>query len=381
MRNFNSVLIVTHVIYRKSFPFDKIEGPYSHVQKALSEMIDDVRVCQLPLNDFNNPVTSGRIPQTRDWKIPVIFGTLAPLKYFLDLVIIFGTALKFLLSNKKNNKLIIGIDPLSCLPLAVLRKIFKFKLIFHSVDFNRHRSDSKLMQKAYEFADRFSSKNSDQIWVVSESLLDYKKDKLGVTSYYLPNTTRFNERLFEDNKDFKTGRKIAWSGGLASERQLEIFFRVLKEIQMIKPEMEFCLAPTNNHDKLREYLEKFAIKNGTVLNLKSRAQWQEYAARCDIGIATYDDQDGSTEFIEPTKIWDYLLCGLPFIISREPSICAPIRESGVMYRLDYRNIVPQDGSLEKFLEKDNIEKLRPLCVALAKEFDIAEQVRKKLETL
>ena len=288
--------------------------------------------------------------------------------------------MKFILSKNKKNKLIIGIDPLSCFPLAVLRKIFKFKLIFHSVDFNRRRSGNKLIQNAYEFADRFCSKNSDQVWVVSESLLDYKKDKYGVSSLYFPNTTRFDCRLFEENKKFKTGRRIAWSGGL-SERQFDIFFRVLKEIQDIKPEIEFCLAPTNNHDKFCEYFEKFNLKNWSVLRLNSRAQWQEEAARCDIGIAIYDDEEGCTEFIEPTKIWDYLLCGLPFIISREPSISSPIRNSGVMYSLDYKNIIPPDGSLERFLEKDNIERLQSACISLAKEFDILEQIKKKIEIL
>jgi hypothetical protein len=375
MSKFDAILLATHVIYRKNEPFDKLEGPYSSIEKSLEESVE---ICHIPISGFNDPITIGKLKKTRDIKIPFILGYITPFKYLVDILIFLFITIKFSFSNRKKNKLVIAIDPLTCLALTLIRRPANFKLIFYSVDFNRSRFSNKLLQKLYEFADKISTKYSDQVWVVCESLVNYKKERFGVESIYMPNSSPFNEKLFNENRSFKTGKKIAWTGTLLTNNQFDILFRNLKEIQEIKPESEFCLAPINNHDKFRKYFKKYNINNGKVVELHSRSEWQEFAAKCDVGIAIYDENFGSTEFIEPLKIWDFLICGMPFIISKEPSIATPIINSGVVYRLDYKNIIPRNDTLKNFLDQENIKKLQLKCIALAKEFNIKNQIEKTL---
>jgi len=378
MPKFNSALVVTHVIYRKNDPFDKLEGPYSSVEKSLSNISDNTEICHIPIDSYLKPITIGNIKKTNDIHIPKFLGKLMPIKYAVDGLIIFWVTLNFIISNGRKNLLIIGIDPLSCFPLVIIRKLFKFTIVFYSVDFNRNRFKNKILQWLYELADKWSTRYSDQTWVVCEALLKYKQEKFNVKSIYIPNSSLFNEKLFLKNKHLKNGKKIAWTGTLLTDGQFDILFRNLKEIQNIKSDVEFYLAPINNHEKFREYFKKYGINNGTVLELHSRLEWQEFAVRCDVGIAIYDENFGSTEFIEPLKIWDFLICGMPFIISREPSISAPIKNSGVVYQLDYKNIIPKDDTLRKFLAEDNIRKLQPKCIDLAREFDIKNQIEKAI---
>lgn len=369
------------MIYRKSSPFDKLEGPYSSVQKGLCSVSQDIQICHVPIEGFNDPITYGSLLHPKDIHFPKLLGKIAPLKYCLDTILIASLSLHFLLSHREKNRLIIGIDPLSCLSLALLRKIFNFTLVFYSVDFNKNRFQNRFLQKIYEWADEISTRVSDQSWVVCESLKDYKQKNYGVDSWYIPNSTTFDDTLFNEKKHLKTGKKIAWTGTLLTDRQFDILFGVLRGIQTLKPEAEFFLAPINNHEKFEEYGKKYTLRSCTILHLHSRREWQEFAVTCDVGVAIYDEQFGSTEFIEPLKIWDFLLCGMPFIISGEPSISTPLQNSGVVYRLEPSNTIPKDDSLKRFLEEENIKTLQPICIELAQEYSIKNQIEKTLSTL
>ena len=145
--------------------------------------------------------------------------------------------------------------------------------------------------------------------------------------------------------------------------------------------MEFYFAPMQNHKKFRDCGKKFGLKKFKVLELHSRAEWQKFVATCDVGIAVYDPQFGSTEFIEPLKIWDFMMCGTPFIISCEPSISEPINKSGVAFFLKPNNKLPKNNSLNSFLKKENIKKLQPKCIQLAREFNIRRQIEKALKKI
>lgn len=382
MADFDKALVVTHIVYRKIPPYIPVLGPYSSVCGALKPMVKDVQTCQLPLSGFNDPLTYGKWGKERKFKIPAILGKSVVLKYLIDILItIFFTA-RFNLKNRGKKRLIIGVDPLSCFPLIFLKKIFGYKLVFYSVDFNRYRFSNKILQKLYERADEISSRLSDQTWVVCESLKDYKKKHFGVDSIYIPNSSIFNGKLYKSDKKLKTGNKLLWTGSFLTERQFGILFGILKQIQnKIRPDMEFYFAPIGNLKKFKEYCQKYQLKKYQVLDFLNRFEVQKFAATCDVGIATYDPKFGSTEFIEPLKIWDFMMCGMPFIISCEPSISTPIKESGVAYLLAPNNKIPKDNSLKKFLKKENIIRLQSKCIKLAQEFDIQKQIEKALKKI
>ncbi len=376
------VLIITHVLYRKKPPYIPVEGPYSEDYDALKPIVKRIDNLQIPLTGYNDPILYGGYKNEKKLKVPNILGVISPVKYLIDVSIVFFFTAVYCLKNWKEKVVVIGIDPLSCLPLIFLKKIFKFKLIFHSVDFNRNRFTNRILQFFYEKADELSSKYSDQVWSICESLINYKKAKYNVKSYYLPHAPIYNSIFFEEGRKLRTGNKLAWTGALLTDRSFELLFSVLRDIQNnIRDDMEFYFAPTRDHKKFSDYGKKYRLKKFKVLNIHTRAQWQKFASTCDAGIAIYDDQFGSTEFIEPMKIWDYLLCGLPFIISCEPSISQPIKKAGVAYLLNKGNKIPNDNSLYQFLAPTNINKKQKACLGLAKKYDMGRQVRFRLSAL
>ncbi|MEK7611531.1 MAG: hypothetical protein AAB486_04135 [Patescibacteria group bacterium] len=378
----NSALVVSHVVYRPLAPFDAIEGPYSSVCEALTASGLSVTSLFLPLNGYESPILWGLWKKENRVKIPTFLGKVSFIKYLLDVLLI--TAFTFhycYLEGQQRKVLIVGVDPLSCLPLAILRKLANYRLIFYSVDFNQNRFKNRILQSLYQTADRLSSQLSDQVWVVCEALQDYKKEKYSVSSRYIPNSTIFDPVIFDKGKPLKTSHKLAWSGAFLTARTYDMFFDLLKEILSIRPDLEFYLAPTREHDTFEGYVKRYNFVNTRVLHLTSRRQWQEFATTCDVGIAVYDDWFGSTEYIEPLKIWDYLLCGLPFIISSEPSLSGAIRKSGVAYLLAPHNKIADQKSLKFFLDPNNLKSREQSCLELAREYDIQKQIKQALQSV
>lgn len=380
MKKFASALVITHVAYRNNPPYDPIEGPANSICRALGNVAENIKIVQVPIDGFKRPLIYGHSENQKKLKIPIFLGILTPVKYILDIILISIFTVGYNLLNIRKKKLLIGVDPLSCLPLVVFKKIFNYKLVFYSVDFNKNRSKNRILQGLYEWSDKVSSLYSDQAWVVSESLQSYKQDEYKVKSIYIPNAPIFNQELYVSNRHLKVGNKLAWSGSFLTERQFDIFFAVLKDVQSVRPDLEIYLVPIWEREKFEIYCKKYNLKQCQILKMYSRLEWQQFAVKCDIGIAIYDDQFGSTKFIEPLKIWDFMMCGLPFIISKEPSLATFIKNSGVAYSLDFKNKMPSDNSLINFLNQENIKRLQPVCVEIAKRFSIDKQVEQALDS-
>ncbi len=381
MANYSSAFVVSHVIYRTGSSHTPLEGPYSSVCKALTELNIPVTFCLTPLGSYEKPILYNSPGKESLFYLPRILTKYTTIKYLFDVAVVFFMVIRFYWNNKDKKKIVIGVDSLSCISLILLKKILNFKLVFYSVDYNSSRFENSFLPVLYQKCDAFASRFSDQVWAVCQSLIDQKKQEYGVNALYIPNSSIFDGRIYETHKELKTGNKVAWTGSLLTEKQFDILFSVAKKIEKIRPDLEFYFVPTSNYEKFRLFSKKYKLKRAMVLELHSRSEWQQFAARCDIGIAIYDDKFESTRFIEPLKIWDFMLCGMPFIISSEPSISNPIKKSGVAYFLKPGNKLPNDKSLSTFLKQTNLKRLQLQCMSLAKEYDIKKQIENALKKL
>lgn len=381
MNKYRHVLVVSHIAFRNVIPYDRVEGPYSSVCQSLSRLGYEVTTLLLPLVRFDRPIFFGLWQKEKMIKIVHLLGRITVLKYIIDFFVIFAYVAKYTKENRSKKTIVVGIDPLCALPLALFKKITQNKFIFYSVDFNEKRFANKWLQYLYEMSDEVSSRNASLVWVVCESLQNQKKKKYGVFSYYIPNSSMYNETFFKEGKDKRTGDKLVWTGSCVSERQFTILFKTVKTIQQIVPNLKPFFAPVGKYDEFIKNCKSYKLRNWHVLQLKSRSEWQEFAATCDVGIAIYDDQFGSTKYIEPLKIWDFMLCGLPFIISSEPSLNREVKGSGIAYLLDKHNIVSDALGLRQFIQNSKQPVAWEKCISLAKKYDIGKKINESLKKL
>lgn len=369
-----NLLVITHVLYRNKKP---VAGPYTSVINALEKTcaIDTIKI---PLLEYNDPIYYGSQKNEKLISIPKFLGKLLPIKYLVDFVFTTILIIKFLHKSRKRESIVIGIDPLCALPAILVKTVAKLKLIFYCVDFNEHRFDSSFLQKLYEKSDEICSKYSDQTWAVCEELVNYKKFNYKISAKYIPNSFPFTEKYYEKNKDKRTGNKVVWTGSILTEKQITDIIKLSMQIQNIKPETEFWYIPSNKIDLFYTGVEKLGLKNTKILDVEGQEASRELVSQCDLGLAIYDKNFGSTKYIEPIKIWEYMMCGLPFIISCEPSLCAKVKESGVAFLLGQDNSINDNQRLVSFISSQNLHELRDSCVEFAREFDASKTMNNAL---
>lgn len=380
MAKFEKILIITHIAWRKNPPFKPIEGPYSSVARALVPEGKEIETCQIPLFGFDEPLLYGEWQKEQSFKLPSFLGRSLFLKYILDILIISFFLVRFNLFNQGKKKLVIGIDPLSCLPASFLKKLMGCRVVFYSADFSESRFANKFLQKLYEKADETSSRLSDQVWVQCYPSQEYKKEHYGVDSFYIPNSFPFNPDYYRQNKNKRGGNKVVWTGSFSSNQQIIDTVKLVKEIQRLRPEMRFWFVPSNKINDLRRIMKKFKLKRGRIFDVAGQEASRKIVSQGDLGLAIYDKNLGVTKFTGPIKIWEYAMCGLPFIISCEPA-SQVFRNSGVAYFLNPGNQIPKDNSLAKFIRQENLKKLGKTGLELARKYDARKTVIKALENL
>ncbi|PIS23249.1 hypothetical protein COT49_01145 [candidate division WWE3 bacterium CG08_land_8_20_14_0_20_40_13] len=376
-----TLIVLTHILFRQIEEKEKpVAGPYSSVIGALEQLTDKTILLGIPLSGYKNPVLIGAPKNPKEICIPPIIGKYFPIKYLADFFISLFLLIKLLISSK-GSVVVISIDPLSTLPALILKPFFGFKLIFYCVDFNKNRFGSRLMQSGYEIADKFASIYANQVWVVCESLRKYKKEYFGVGSRYTPNSFPFDDALYRNNKTKRTGNKVVWTGSTITEKQADDIIKVATGLQKIKPNLEFWFVPINRHEYFKHKIGELKIKNSKIFDVAGQKESRELVSQCDVGLAIYDKDFGSTRFIEPIKVWEYALCGIPYIISREPSVNSDAVKGGVAFLLEENNSLPNSKKISNFLERDNLKKLQNASIELAKRFDIVSVIKESFTKL
>src|SRR3989344_4563319 len=267
MNKLNCALVVTHIVYRSTPPYEPIEGPYTSVANSLSKLVNEVYSCQIPLFGFENPLLYGGGEEEKKYAVLAFLGQVPVIKYIFDALLIILTGMAFNIQRTGKRRLVVGVDPLSCLPLIPLKIIFGFKLVFYSVDFNITRFKNRFLQFLYEKSDELASRWSDQTWVVCQSLFDYKKENYGVNSHIVPNSFPFDDSLYVKNRRSGGGRRVVWTGSILTPRQIEHIFRLCLEIQRLRTEMEFWFVPANQTENFRTSAKSFNLHNFSVFDV------------------------------------------------------------------------------------------------------------------
>ena len=349
------ILILAHTAYKDKTP---VEGPWSTVTKSLVSQAEILEVVKVPLFGYKNPVEFGNPENVEKLKIPSFLGEISPIKYTVDFVLTLFFIIRFALKYGLDNSVVIGVDSLITAPAVIAKPFLNYKIIFYCVDYNEKRFKNNLLSKIYETTDRIVSKGSDQIWAVCDSIITHKKKSYDVDAKYIPNSFGFDQTYYNKTVANRTLMRAVWTGSISTDKQITDILSLAQTIQKIRPEMVFWFIPTNKIDEFRKGIKKINLKNAQIFDVIGQEASRKLVSKCDIGIAIYDKDFGSTKYIEPIKIWEYMMLGIPFIISREPSISRDIKESGVALFLDNDNQIPEGNTLRTFISPQNIKNLR-----------------------
>ena len=237
---------------------------------------------------------------------------------FIDYLILF----LFLKNNKQIFSLISNADNiLICSPIWI--KFFnnfegkyykkdKLKIYYHLVDDVESYNHLFFYLKDFKY---FISK-IDGLISPNEKLLS-KYSKFNKLTFCLPHGFKkvLNKRVYLYN-DFKRDKSIVYAGTFADWCDFDLIRKICVEFKDIK--VYLIGRPAKNvSNKFLNKLRKI-FKNLIIKDSLGRYDLHQFLLKCSVSIIPYKEDNFHIQYSSPSKIMDYLGCGLPVISTYIP---------------------------------------------------------------
>ena len=216
--------------------------------------------------------------------------------------------------------------------IGVLLRIFnkKAKLVYDAHEFETEREGMKEKEKKVKrLIERILIKRVNTIITVSNEIAEeYARSYHIKKPYLVLNTPKYTKCLKNDKfrKEFSISDNkviILYQGGLTRGRGIE---KIIESIKLIKSNicivfMGYGTLVDYIRDKMEEYPDKIYYKSAV-----PPSNVLSYTASADIGLCLIENTCLSYYYCLPNKLFEYLMAGLPIIISNFPEMERVVRK-------------------------------------------------------
>lgn len=227
---------------------------------------------------------------------------------------------------------------LPALPIGVFMKLITFgkaNVIYDTHEFaiNDVPYESKKRQKAKFYTERFFIKYADKVITVSESIAKEYQALYGIKKpYLLLNCPKYNPEIFQDNV-FRSLFKLPensliflYQGALTPGRGIEFLLKFFSENKN-KDHVLVLMGYGSLEPLVKEY-----VLNSSNIHLKEAVPPHDilrFTSSADIGISFIQDSCLSYRYCLPNKMFEYLMSGVPVIVSNLPEMVGVIEKYSV----------------------------------------------------
>jgi len=319
------------------------------------------RVSSLSVNTKSNFDFSNKIIEHNSKRIFGIPG--------LSLVVLYIKCFVFLLNNKAYT--IVHCNDLNSLPIGVFYKFFNrnVKLIYDSHEYaiNEVPYESKLSIGIKYLIERTLIKFADSVITVSDSIGDEYKRLYNITKPHIvlncpPYKEQQKYNYFREEFNIDSQQKIfLYQGGLSKGRGVEI---ILEAFDSFKSD-EIVLILMGNGQLEEIVMDK--AKASSIIFYKSAVPTDillNYTSSADFGISFMEDSCLSYRFCLPNKLFEYLMAGIPVLVSNLHEMKSLVDGYNVGIVAETNTVKGFSAAIDKSLTKDysqvvsNVKKAR-----------------------
>jgi len=250
-----------------------------------------------------------------------------------------------MLESFRPNIVLFDCDNLILLKYAVsVRQKYKLKLIFdvRTLPVDRRVLRNWINGKLWGSCLRYAAKHFDGITYITELMKQHCIKKYRLHPH--PNivwTSAVNPQLFcPSGETLPSGPfTILYHGIIAKQRKID---NVVKAVSLLEDiDIRFVLLGDGDGlEDLRQLVEDLGIQNRVSFNRPvSYEEVPEWINRCDAGILPFQSWDG-WNVSSPIKLFEYLACGKPVIVTDIPAHRNVLRDSDFAFWA--KQSTPQD---------------------------------------
>lgn len=250
---------------------------------------------------------------------------------------------------------------LNALPIGALVKWFgkgKVKLVYDAHEYETHKNGvTGWMQKASMFLERRLIKHADKVITVSDTIAEeyqrlYGIEKPAVILNTPPKQKVEKKDLFRAEFNIDSDKTIfLYQGGLSAGRGIEQIIEAFQKIDDASAVVVFM-----GYGPLEQMISDVANTNANIFYKPAVSPdvILDYTASADIGISLIQDICLSYRYCLPNKLFEYIMAGLPVVVSDLPEMKKIVETNGI-------GATVKDDDVTSFI--DAISKARRLDMA------------------
>lgn len=245
-----------------------------------------------------------------------------------------------------HNDLFIGVDNLNTLPGVILKKLgLVKKVVYYTIDYFPTRFENELLNSVYHLIDKICVANSDETWNVSSAMVSARKDKNNMRGeeysrqYTAPIGVWYDSAPRKAFADINK-KKIIFVGHLLPHMGVDLVVSAMPQILKTIPDARLeIIGGGQQEGRLKKLAKKLKVEKNIKFWgwIRDRKKLEEIMSDGAIGLATFNTQilDEKVKNADPGKIKDYMLLGMPVIVTGAISNSEQLEKSGAALVIDY----------------------------------------------
>ncbi|GFK94659.1 Glycosyltransferase Gtf1 [Fundidesulfovibrio magnetotacticus] len=225
----------------------------------------------------------------------------------------------------------LGADPLNTVVGVLLKWLGRTDfVIFYTIDWMPERFSNKWLNAVYHWLDRFCVRHCDAAWNISPRIQEVRRSQglPDAKNILVPVGVNLEQVVLPD----KTGRKpseLVLLGALAPSKGVDLVIEAFPLIRERCPGVTLHVIGKTPHEAVEDGVvyQPFeprlaALGEGVVLHgAKPHAEVLAMLPGYDVSLALYrPSANNLSQWADPSRVKDYLACGLPVVITPVPEI-------------------------------------------------------------
>jgi len=304
--------------------------------------------------------------------------------YRLPDVLLYGKdffySILWCLLQKAKYDFYIGIDPLNAFAGLVLRKLGKVeKVAYYSIDYFTNRFDNKILNKIYHFIDKLCVKYADETWNLSPMMAlarqrySYMDRRIFNRQFTVPIGVWVHKvkrkKFSEINR-----KKIVFIGSFVSLMGIDLILQAMPLIEKQIPDIKLEIVGGGPEDiSLRQLASNLKMEKNIKFHgwVSKRNKLEKILSDAAVGLAPFNTLilDDQVRNADPAKLKDYMLWGMPVIVTDAIVNSKQIENAGCGIVIQYNVKELADAVIKLLLDEKLLKEYRRNAVRFVEQFD------------
>ncbi len=276
--------------------------------------------------------------------------------------------------------LFIGVDPLNALAGLVLKKLGKVeKVAYYSIDYFTNRFENKILNKIYHFIDKLCVSYSDETWNLSPMMalaregynhMDRKTFNRQITAPVGVWVHKIKRKKFSEvNK-----KKIVFIGSFFPLMGIDLIMEAMPVITKQIPDVKLEIIGGGPEDmSLRQLASNLKMDKNIKFHgwVSDRDKLEKILSDAAVGLAPFNTLilDDQVRNADPAKLKDYMLWGMPVIVTDAIANSKQIENSGCGIVIEYDVKELANAVIKLLLDERALREYRGNAVRFVEQFD------------